>query len=597
MATQPTGDCRRKHLTTFLALGTLIISLLAMPAAAQMSRNIADLERTEQAINNPTRESQSVSPGPLRGGETIKPAGGDILLSPQENPVTPFASDTPENSADSPQPFGADLFGRATQVSRTLGINPVYQIAPGDKIAIQIWGAQSASEIFTVDLQGNIFLPEVGPVRVAGLPQSQLNATVNKAVSQVYTDRVQVYTNLLNTQPVGIYVTGAVPKPGRYAGERSDSVLYYLGQAGGVDLSRGSFRSLHILRNGRELAAIDLYDFLLKGSLPILQFQDNDTIVVGPINSTVTVSGEVRNEYRFEILEPQVSGAAILEMAKPLPSATHVAVRGVRQGQPLNTYVTLETFRHATVHNGDVLHFQSDMVGDTIFVSVIGQDSGPSTFAVPKGAKLNEVLNLIAVEPKTTALGDIYLRRASVAERQKRALELSLEQLQRAVLTTQSSTPSEAQIRAQEASLVERFVEQARAVEPEGRVVLAGAANQTDLRLEEEDVIVIPQKSNLVMVSGEVNVPQTLLFRPDMDVEDYVQGAGGFTERAEDDKFIIMRQSGKIVTGSNPSIEPGDHVMVMPTAGDKSAVIFKDIVEIIYRIAVSTGVVVNILDD
>ena len=114
---------------------------------------------------------------------------------------------------------------------------------PGDRIAVRLWGAHNFDGVLDVDAQGNLFLPEVGPVPVVGLKHAQLPQVVAERVRSVYTNNVEVYTNLLNTQPVALYVTGFVTRPGRYAGGPTDSMLYYLDQAGGIDAERGSFRT------------------------------------------------------------------------------------------------------------------------------------------------------------------------------------------------------------------------------------------------------------------------------------------------------------------------------------------------------------------
>ncbi|MFT2542688.1 polysaccharide biosynthesis/export family protein, partial [Escherichia coli] len=91
-----------------------------------------------------------------------------------------------------------------------------------------------------VDPKGNIFLPNVGPVKVAGVSNSQLNALVTSKVKEVYQSNVNVYASLLQAQPVKVYVTGFVRNPGLYGGVTSDSLLNYLIKAGGVDPERGS---------------------------------------------------------------------------------------------------------------------------------------------------------------------------------------------------------------------------------------------------------------------------------------------------------------------------------------------------------------------
>lgn len=569
-------------------LAALVLLCLAVPTiASAVAQDAFELNRRNRISGAAAQTNGQM--------QTTTPMGGDVVLAPQQ-PSPSGPQDIPAADEEM-KPFGWELFAANRVAARTTGVNPEYVIAPGDKIQVEIWGAQQASEVLTVDLQGNIFLPGVGPVSVAGRSESGLSALVSRAVSGVYTDQVRVYTNLLSSQPVGIYVTGAVYRPGHFAGERTDSVLYYLQQAGGIDLERGSFRDIVVKRQDRVLARIDLYDFLLQGNIPTLQFQTNDTIVVGPRRASVEVSGTVRNAYVFELEDSAATGADIIDMARPLPKASHVAVSGVRGGQPFNVYSPVQSFAILDIRNGDELVFQADLASETIFVSTVGQSDGPASFSVRRGTTLDAVLDIIPVDPATADLKSIYLRRESVAARQKQALSRALDELQRSVLTTPSTTTSSAEIRGQEAMLIQRFVEQARAVEPEGRVILAGSTHNSTLLMEEGDVIVVPQKSELVIISGEVRLPQTVVYQPGLRVRDYINSAGGYTERAETGTLLVLRQSGEVVADSNPEIRPGDHVTVLPSSADQTMAIFKDIVDIVYRIAVSSGVVIRIIAD
>ncbi len=524
--------------------------------------------------------------------QRVAPVGGELALPEAQADPSTTASTVATRSL---RPFGASLFDEQFRTARAQPVNPSYIITPGDQVAVAVWGAWEFNGTVTVDLQGNIFIPEIGPIPVAGLTNRELDAAVKRGISRVFTSNVQSYTNLLTSQPISVYVTGAVPRPGRYAGARLDTILYYLSVAGGILPKAGSYRNITVLRDGRQLVTIDLYDFLLNGRLPNLQFDDNDSIVVGPQGATVSVGGLVRNQHWFEVAPEVTSGAQIMAVAGPSPQASHVAVAGLRDDQPYNAYIPVAEFAELRVQDGDSFTFMGDRVDQSIFVSVQGNSSGPSSFALRRNVRLREVLDLVAVDPDRVDLSAIYLRRQSAAERQERALEVALQELQRSVLLTPSDTPSEATIRVQEAQLVERFIAQARAVRPEGRVVLSGGEG-LDLLLEPQDEIVIPMRNDVILLSGEVRAPQSLVYVPGWTVKDYIAKVGGFTERAEKDRVIIQRLNGAVETTSNPELRPGDHIMILPAADSKAGAVFKDMVEILYRIAVSSGVVVNIFD-
>lgn len=490
------------------------------------------------------------------------------------------------------KPFGSQLFTNRTPIDRTLGVNPAYEIKPGDRIAVRMWGAVTFDQVLSVDQQGNIFLPEIGPVELEGVPNSQLDNRVRQAVRGVYTQDVSVYTNLLGTQPIGVYVTGSVVAPGHYPGQRTDTLLYYLARAGGVDETRGSYRRIDVMRDGERIASADLYDFLIDGDLPKPSFRDGDTIVVRQREHTVSVAGDVSNPYIFEIASAQVSGSRLIEMSVPDPQVSYVLVRGLRNGEDFSTYLPLKDFRDFTVQDGDSVIFNTDNPRQEMLVSVVGNSGGPSSFTLPRGTRLGKVANLVQVDPDVVRLDAMYLRRDSVAERQKQSIERALYDLQKTVLTTPSISTSESQIRSEEAQLVQQFIQQARALEPEGRVVLANADNWRDVRLEDGDELVIPNESDVVLISGEVEMPQTVVYNEEFDVEDYVREAGGATNRGDVDNVLVVQANGRVHDGSRP-IRRGDHVMVLPGEASKFFAVAKDIVEVIFRSALSTATVIN----
>ena len=213
-----------------------------------------------------------------------------------------------EQSGEGVRPFGSKLFDGGFQGEREDGLNPDYLVRPGDHITLRMWGAVDHSGVVVVDAQGNVFLPEIGPIRVAGIQNAKLSERILHAVRAVFTQNVDVYTNLEGTSPVVVYVAGYAMAPGSYAGVSSDSLLYFLSRAGGVDPRQGSYRNVTVKRGEEVLEEVDLYEFLLEGSLTRLQFMDGDTILVRPKGGTVEVTGNVRNGYQFEIPQGGVSG-------------------------------------------------------------------------------------------------------------------------------------------------------------------------------------------------------------------------------------------------------------------------------------------------
>jgi len=488
------------------------------------------------------------------------------------------------------QPFGANLFQGQFGADQHIGLNPHYKIMPGDEITVSMWGAVDFHQQLTVDNQGNIFIPDIGPVPVQGVHYAELTSHVKKHVRSQYKSNVNVYINLLGTQPVSVYVTGAVTSPGRYSGVSSYSALHYIDMAQGIDLQQGSFRQIEIIRDGETLTTLDLYRFLLQGELPKIQLHEGDTIFVHRQGMTVAVEGEVKNGSLFEFTNQAVKGRNVRELAKPLPEATHVLIQGMRSGSPFSTYMSLEAFAGFQVREGDDIRFQEGVPEDLLLVNIQGQHKGPRTMVVPEDAHLLEVLRHIPVDPALANTDAVFLRRQSVAQRQEQALDESLRRLESSVLSTGTMTEEATKIQAQQAKMVQEFVSRAREVEPEGRMVVSTDQGIQDVLLEDGDTIVVPRDSNLVHVNGEVMMPRAVIHQPGKNVDFYINRSGGFTQRADDDRIVLLRANGEAVLGEKAIVKPGDEVMVLPKIPSDWLQITKDVADIVYKIAIAAAV-------
>lgn len=493
------------------------------------------------------------------------------------------------------QPFGSELFQGNFAQSFFDGFNEDYLVMPGDRVRLQLWGAQTFDGILEVDARGNLFLPEIGPVRVEGLRLASLEKTIQQKVSSVFTSNVEIYVNLLRPQPVSVYVAGFVAKPGRYAGGPTDSVLYYLDLAGGIDPLQGSYRDIRILRQSEILQKIDLYPFLLEGQLLRPRLEEGDVILVGKRGHGVTVEGHVRHAAKFEFTPSvRLSGDKIIKLASPENKASHVSVTGSRRGTPYNAYLPLHEFYELLLDDGDAVRFHADLPGDTIMVAAEGAIIGASRYPVQKSTRLKELLQHIAVEPELANLEGIHIRRKSVAEQQKKALDEALKRLQQSSLTATSASVDEAGIRVREAELIAQFVEKARQIQPDGTVIVGRNGEISDIYLENGDEIIIPAKSDVVLISGEVMMPQAVVWSGGQDIDDYIAGAGGFSARADKKRVLVVKPNGEILLAKNATTAAGDQILVLPRFDSKNMQVLKDISQILYQIAVAAKVALDL---
>ncbi|MBN2344406.1 MAG: polysaccharide biosynthesis/export family protein [Deltaproteobacteria bacterium] len=493
------------------------------------------------------------------------------------------------------QPFGANLFSGNWIKTRDNGLNPLYEVMTGDKIAVYTWGVVELSNVFTVDGQGNIFLPQIGPIHVAGVAHANLNKTVEAAVRRVYIRNVGVYTELLTANPVAVFVTGGVQNPGRYGGLPSDSILYFLDQADGIHPTLGSYRKVVILRQGKEIAAIDLYDFLLNGKIDVPQLQENDTILVTRRGPVIQLDGNVATPTLIEFAEEKNTGKDALKIIPNAATATEVTITGVRDGRPFAKTVTITAFQNETLRDGDIITIRNDGRADTILIGLTGEFDGPSVLTIKRGSRLIDVLNMI---PTSRALGNtdaVHILRKSVAMAQKDSINDSLFRLERSALLALSNSRGEAEIRVREAELTAQFVERARQIQPLGRVVTAHDGQQLNVVLEDGDTIVIPQRTNVIRIGGEVMISQAVIYKEDLTAKEYIQMAGGYSERADDDLVIVLHADASVsMEEPDAHILPGDEILVPPRIDVKVLQNATDVMQIIYQVAMSAGVVLAI---
>jgi len=489
--------------------------------------------------------------------------------------------------------FGSQLFRGAFTSSKGSAFNDQYVINAGDNIQLRMWGAYQFSGTLTADPQGNIFIPNVGPVRVSGVSNGQLQRTIEQKVRQVYRANVGVYAALETAQPVRVFVTGFVVQPGYYGGVSADSVLSYLDRAGGVDPVRGSYVDVEIQRRGQTVQRVNLYEFLLSGKLSAFSFKDGDVVVVAPRKYSFTVLGEVYNPYEFEFDLDRLTVESALRVARPKPGATHVSISR-RQGTEFRSeYYPIAAAKQVVLEDGDQLSVTSDRYAGTIQVRVEGAHSGEQAVVLPYGSTLREVLQRLQANP-LSQLQDIQLFRKSVAQRQREMLNFSLDKLEESTYSVRSATKEEASLRAQDAQLVKQFVEKARQVQPKGQVVIA--ADQLDtVILEDGDILKIPEKTSVIMVHGEVTFPNALTWRDGLTASDYIAQVGGYTQSSNKSRLVLIRQNGEALMVS-PSVQvaQGDEIMVLPKVQTKRVEVARGLSSILFQIAIAARTILDL---
>jgi protein involved in polysaccharide export with SLBB domain len=573
----------RTFLTALLLAAACTLAVAQVPAATPPATPAPDIG-AQDLLNPSPRGLVTVPAAPL----SRAPAPAASANARQAGPLPPDPA-----LAAKPLLFGSQLFSGRFASETFSGFNPEYRIAVGDRISVRMWGAFHFEAVQAVDAQGNIFIANVGPVRVLGIRNADLNQQVETQVKRTFRASVGVYATLEAAQPVKVYVTGFVRAPGLYGGLSSDSVLYFLDRAGGIDPDRGSYLRVDVLRAGQQRARIDLYRFLLEGRIEPLQLQDGDTIVAAPRGFTVQVAGEVLNPYVFEISDREIGADRLLAMANPRPGATHLSIVRKVGAERRSEYHPLSVASSVKIRDGDEVTLTSDKFPGTILVHIEGAHMGERTLVLPYGAQLKDAMARLKPSPQAR-VNAVQLFRRSVADRQRELLEVSLRNLETYALTARSSTSEEAALRGREAQQIVEFIDRARRVQPRGQVTLAQAAGAGDTLLEDGDVVRVPETSNMVMVAGEVLFPSALVYERGADLEGYVAKAGGYTQGADRARVVLVRQDGSIADAGKAQLQPGDEIMVLAKIETKNVEVARAITQIVYQTAVAARIALGL---
>ena len=495
--------------------------------------------------------------------------------------------------------FGANLFRGKFSNIRQYRYNPNYQINIGDNIEIMFWGAYNSQFKVVVDNQGNIFIPQVGIVHLLGVKAKDLNLIIQKAVKKVFKSNVSVYANLLNYQPVTVFVAGSVNKAGLYEGLSSDSVIQFLDKAGGIDLNSGSFRDIYIKRDNKVIQRVDLYNFLVNGDLKLFQFKNGDIIFVDTLKNYIYVNGDVKRDYRFEIKNKKTDLKEVIKLALPNKNVTNVMIYHYQNNNLITKKVSINDI-NTTIYSGDKIEFISENNAYQITINLEGEITGTHSLVVKKGTTLQAVLEMINYSPLANKKA-LQLYRKSIAILQKQLIDSQLKDLESRVLTNASVTTAGATIQKEEAKLIMDFIKRARTIQPKGRVVLNDKTDLNEVILEDGDTIYIPKQNSIITIQGEVKIPGAQTYVKNYTLKDYIDSVGGYTDRADKEHILIIKPNGKVFSFNDDKffkkdviISKGDSILVLGKPNSENLQITKDITQILYQIAVSAGVVLRL---
>jgi len=297
------------------------------------------------------------------------------------------------------QQYGYDLFAAEPSSFAPvtdIPVPPEYVLGPGDEIKVQLFGKDNRELVLTVDREGAVSFPQIGPISVSGLDFAQAKALLAEQVKQKMIG-VSASITMGKLRTIRIFALGDVYRPGSYTVSGLATLSSALFASGGVK-KNGSLRNIELKRNGRRIASIDLYDFLLRGDTSKdVRLLPGDVVFVPPIGNTVAIAGEVVRPAIYE-LRKESTVADVLKLAGGLmPNAykdkaliERVAERGERT---VINFSLLGNGAAVPVRNGDVIKIFPGTAFENNQILVIGNVKRPGKYAWEEGMHITSLID------------------------------------------------------------------------------------------------------------------------------------------------------------------------------------------------------------
>lgn len=493
--------------------------------------------------------------------------------------------------------FGLDFFDSEEQslFRQTSGqVNDDYKIGPGDEVQIHGWGMVDIDLLAKVDRSGEIYLPRVGSVKVAGVRYGDLQAYLKSAVRRVF-NNFQLAVSLSQARSVQVYVVGNVKNPGVYTMSAMDTLLNALFVSGGPSVT-GSMRNIQLKRAGRIFTQFDMYDMLLAGEKNHdVTLNDGDVIFVPEVGGMVAIYGDVKRQAIYE-LKGVNNINEVFKWAGGVSSAAEGRIVSVEKndGKTIkNIAEGLYPDIAASLNNSHAMPasiirvFSPDAVPHVVlsqkeYVSFSGDVPGPGTYPIKSGESLREFIMRVGGVNNTAYIYSVSLYRDSVKKSQQAKLDEVIDRYERDIESTAAqrlsgSVDKDLSINIQsEINRQRKIVSMMREVRADGRIVLEmkdAAASINDLPnipLRDGDSIIIPRKPDTVNVIGAVRQQSSFIYKSNKNTDDYVKQAGGVAKSGDPSESYIIRADGTVDSIRSglfnfllsKNVNPGDSIVV-----------------------------------
>lgn len=489
---------------------------------AQIQQAIKQLPPAAQQQANQAMNQQNMGDGVKKNNLT---ESGEQSSEPesQDNPEVDLELDLEDGDVSVKKNFGR--FGRGNRVfghelfsSRNLtfapSVNmptpPNYILSAGDQLYIDIWGTAQEHYDVKISPDGYINLPNVGLIPLSGLTITQAEQRIKSRLSEVVSGlnegNVNIKISLGDMRSIKVNIIGEAAVPGTYTLPSLSTLFNALYVAGGVS-SIGSLRDIKLYRAGKEIAKLDVYDYLIHGKQEVnVRLEDNDMIVVAPYDNIVTITGKVKRPKSYEMKKGETMQDLVTYAGGYRGDSYYdeLTLRRKAGGNMLSIYtIPNDELTAFNVSDGDLLEVGEVLNLYANKVAIAGSVWRPGDYELSDSVKT--VLQLIG--KAKGVLSDAFLGRASIirstADGRSEIITMNL-----------------------------------------GDML---ADNSKDIELMSNDRVIVPslndiREGRVVSIKGAVNNPMTIGYLDNITIEDMIVAAGGLNESAALSRIEVSRR-------------------------------------------------------
>ena len=495
-------------LYSILAIAQVPQELLDKAKAAGMTEEQIQQEITKRLNSSGTK--QSVIPA------SEQPVTDRIMITNEIPPIDIQRKDNTSEDSLKNQVFGREIFSNKNlsfEPNMNMPTPRNYPLSAGDEVLIDVWGDSELNLKLTLSPEGTIIIPNVGPVALSGLTIEEAENRIKQELGKIMWNLVDgkepntfVSVGLGKIRSIKVNIVGEAIAPGTYTLSSLASLFNALYAAGGVN-DIGSLRNIRVYRNNKEIANLDVYDYLLNGKYDTnIRLEDNDMIIIEPYEQLVNTHGKIKRNRTFELRKGETL-EDLLKMAGGFTGdafTEDVTIKRKSGSRYQIATVTAEEFPTFVLQDGDSLLVESVIPFYDNRITITGSVWRPGEYEL--SPKVHTVKQLI--KQAAGLKGDEFIGRAHLTR------------------------------------LNPDFTSTVIAIDIQG--IMNGEI--PDMELQKEDKLYIPSLFELrepytVKVGGAVNNPDTVIpFSKNMTVEDAIILAGGLQESASTINVEVARR-------------------------------------------------------